>query len=125
MHNSGRNSPLRNMLENGCLHQVGKLGTERLPHKLCYFHQLPLLTPTQTFTQCVQEIRQFIRKTLYLKPGHQHFFLSSFHHYIRSGSQSANLVNMRLFQITKGYGTRSWPDTTDIHFRRQVQNHCY
>lgn len=52
------------------------------------------LTPTQRFTQCVQEIRQLIRKTLNLKPGHQHSFLSSFHHDIRSGSQPENLVNM-------------------------------
>lgn len=94
MHNSGRNSPLLDMLENGCLLWVGELGTERLLNELCCFHQLPPLTPTQIFTQCVQETRQFIRKTLYLKPGYQHSPLLSFHHDIRSESQPENSVNM-------------------------------
>lgn len=97
MHNSGRNLPLLDMLENGCLLWklgIGKLGTERLLHELCYFHQLPPLKRTQILAQCAQEIRQFIQKTLYLKPGHQHSFPLSFHHDIRSLSQPENLVNM-------------------------------
>lgn len=121
MHNSGRNLPLLDMLENGCLLWVGKLSTERLLHELCYFHQLPPLTPTQIFTQCVQEIRQFIRKTLYLKPGHQHSFLLSFHHAIRSGSQPETLVNMHACIYFKSLRVVEPDHDTTWHHRHPLQ----